>query len=182
MDEHMPRLPYIEGRSSVGYSVGKILGDKGYIIPYRAKESAESETWHEGYLLYDFGDTAYIFTPGERLNGVTVDGYLHELHGSFHKVALSTIERGTGLWTKDGSVIFEGNILKCGDHLFVVRFGRCGGIQNVKGEVGYFGFWLEPYGKHAQELADNGLRTDILYWLDQYKSKIVGDIHDQEIA
>lgn len=110
------------------------------------------------------------------------------LDGQYNRIIPETAGRCTGLTDKNGKMIFEGDIIKLGGHKFkfikangyelVVKFDKCGGVQNVDYEVGYIGFYVTPIGKDAKLLLDSGVRTDILYWLNAYEVYVIGNIHD----
>ena len=55
------------------------------------------------------------------------------------------------------------------DEEFIVRYGPCGGVQNVPGEVGYIGFYFECTNPAMRR---NGIRQDPLYFLNNYLCKI----------
>lgn len=117
--------------------------------------------WVEGYYFEHNGDYA-IVDLNDRYNGV-----IPETVGLF-----------TGLTDKNGAKIFEGDFIQVHGLIFVVKFGKCGGVQNVDTEVGYIGFYVEPIGKDAKLFSDSGLRTDILYWINSFGVEIIGNIHD----
>ena len=94
------------------------------------------------------------------------------------KIDPNTVNRCTGLKDSHGTMIFEGDFIRSGSYVFVVKYGRCGGTQNVDHEVGYIGFYVEPVGFAAQELMLYGIRNDILYWINGNETAIIGNVID----
>lgn len=95
----------------------------------RGKQTCD-DTWVYGYPYLD-GKKIYIVYEGEN------DCIIHE-------VIPDTITRYIGLEDKNDKKIFKGDIIQSNKLLFVVKFGKCGGVQNVEYEVGYL------YGTHRQ--------------------------------
>lgn len=94
----------------------------------------------------------------------------------------NTVGKFSGLTDKTRKRIFEDDILKTNEDIFadafVVRYGHCGGMQSVDHEVGYVGFYVETVGRGAAEIFEFGIRTDILYWLNEYEMEVIGNAHD----
>ncbi|MEZ3453343.1 MAG: YopX family protein [Oscillospiraceae bacterium] len=110
---------------------------------------------------------------------VDCDGdYVLANEGGGAVVIPQTVGQYTGLNDKNGTRIFEGDFIQVHGFIFVVKFGKCGGVQNVEHEVGYVGFYVEPVGENAKLLSDSGLRTDILYWINDVGVEVIGNIHD----
>lgn len=122
-----------------------------------------SDEWIYGYYVYGSIST-YIYSTLHNPKMVSVDP--------------KTVGRCIGLTDKNGKTIFEGDILQAGDYRFVVKFGKCDGVQNVDHEVGYIGFYVIPIGKDSELFIESGVRTDILYWLNAYEVYVIGNIHD----
>lgn len=92
-----------------------------------------------------------------------------------YEVDPDTVGQWTGLVDKNGVKVFEGDVVKADDVQAVVRFGRCGGVENVKHAVGYIGFYLDFID---EKLKRYGLRDDIVYWHEEYGLEVIGNIHD----
>ena len=90
------------------------------------------------------------------------------------KVEANTIGQYTGLTDKNGTKIFEGDIVKADDYIFVVKFGKCGGVANAE-NYGYMGFYLQAFSESTRLSAKYGLRDDICYFTD---IEVIGNIHD----
>lgn len=148
-------------------------------ILFRGKRSDNKE-WVEGYGFCDEGLRGKIVVYYDTFT----DEEGEETHYyDFVEVITETIGEYTGLCDKNGTRIFEGDIIKIngldGDYLFEVKFGKCGGVQNVVHDVGYIGFYLYPISKSAKECENFGLRNDILYWINRDDGIfVVGNIHD----
>lgn len=146
----------------------------------RGKREDNGE-WVTGYCVL-LGDKCHYICTGKLIITNNVPTFEH-----FYVIP-ETVGRCTGLTDKNGKMIFEGDIIKLGGHKFkfikangyelVVKFDKCGGVQNVDYEVGYIGFYVTPIGKDAKLLLDVGVRTDILYWLNAYEVSVIGNIHD----
>lgn len=128
-------------------------------ILFRGKQTTSSE-WSYGYTYSD-GKKTYIAYEGEK------DCIIHE-------VIPSTVGQYTGLNDRNGTRVFEGNIIKAGEQKFIVKFGKCGGVENIDEDVGYIGFYITPVNvKYADTY-----RTDILFWISTYGVEVIGNIHN----
>lgn len=123
-------------------------------------------TWVYGSLLvYEDGSTD-IASP-----------CWHDMLDKYH-VNKDTIGQYTGLKDKNGTKIFEGDIVLAKEddevYKFEVKFGKCGGTKNVDFDVGYMGFYFD----YITGIADYSLRKDPIYWINAYECEVVGNIYD----
>lgn len=125
-----------------------------------------------------------------KLNGMPVEGmwvyggycqynaergiiYQKEPFNKF-SVYADSVGQYTSLTDKNGKMIFEGDIIRADVQRFIVKFGKCGGVENIDGDVGYMGFYITPVNvKYAKFF-----RTDILFWINAYGAEVIGNIHD----
>lgn len=137
-------------------------------ILFRGKRLDNGE-WVYGYYCKTAFRSTIIPSMGIDRNGIR-----------HIEVDPDTVGQFSGMIDKMGKRIFEDDIVRATDYdvfaeAFVVRYGRCGGVQNVDHEVGYVGFYVEPVGIGAAELLEFGIRTDILYWMNEYEMEVVGN-------
>lgn len=124
-------------------------------------------------LPYKKGDWVY----GNYVELKDGDRTIHCIYG-YGEIIPETAGRYTCLTDKNSKQIFEGDFIQAGNYIFAVKFGKCGGVQNVEHEVGYVGFYVEPIGENAKLFSDSGLRTDILYWINAVGIEVIGNFHD----
>lgn len=149
----------------------KIMENMRLEILFRGKRVDNGQWVYGWYCKYAFGRwpiRACIIPSEEAENGCV----------EHVEIDPATVSQYINLTDENGVKIFDGDILKSGYELFVVKYGHCGGVQNVEHEVGYVGFYLNPCGKDAEKLLSYGMRTDILYWLNSLKLEVSGNIHD----
>ena len=139
---------------------GKAINrDKGY---HRTKY--KNGDWVYG-LVTNLYDDNFPNVPAEMKNTDGVSGI---------DVDYKTIGQYTGLTDKNGRRIFDGDIVKADDFIFVVKYGKCGGVANSD-NYGYMGFYLEPFSEATKLHARYGLRNDICYFDN---IEIINNIHE----
>lgn len=124
--------------------------------------------WVEGYgVCMGKGDFSVIYA-GDHVEKFTV--------------YTDTVGQFTGLIVK-GKRWFEHDIISVRNegeesYRFVIAFGVCGGVNNVKHTVGYTGFHFIPANEETRSCMDAGARNDLLYWLNAYDCEVIGNIYD----
>lgn len=141
-----------------------------------------------------------VLFRGKRLNG---DGWVcgdlsHHVHSGgevyvfpgdgydspdCYEVDPHTVGRCSFLTDRDGTLIFEGDVVSVEDcsglkYIFEVKFGACGGVKNVQHDIGYIGFYFSLISDSRWER--ESIRTDPLYFLGDLGTqvKIIGNIYD----
>ena len=113
----------------------------------------------------------YIFRGKRVDNGEWVTGYYVFQP---YEVIPETVGQCTGLKDKNGKWIFEGDVVQTGGYMFVVKFGKCGGVANNE-NYGYMGYYLDGFDNMTKAALRLGLRNDICYFTD---IEVIGNIHD----
>lgn len=98
------------------------------------------------------------------------------------EVTPETVCRFSSLISSEEDMIFEGDIVTVfyednPTYVFVVGCGIFGGVENDE-HFGYPGFAFIPYDEETKKQGNFGLRDDPVYWLNNYKVRITGNIHD----
>ncbi len=129
-------------------------------ILFRGKRKDNGE-WVEGYLIPQDWNTKYFIG---NIRGMDLDEIIPKTRGQY-----------TGLRDKNGTKIFEGDILKLVDKnqnyewLAVVEFGNPNATYS-------WGWQLRPITKQVR------MNTDILLWVETEitgaTAEIIGNIHD----
>ena len=102
------------------------------------------------------------------------NGSIIDKSGYSQKVIPETVGQCTGLKDKNGKWIFEGDVVKSDGYIFIVKFGKCGGVANNE-NYGYMGYYLDGFDSMTNNALRMGLRNDICYFTD---IEIIGNIHD----
>ena len=142
---------------------------------YRGKRKDNGE-WVEGHniIITNQNERAFIVPTGEYIDDCkTKTGRLILVMPQV-EIIPDTAGQGIGLPDKNGKNIFEDDIVRADDYIFVVRYGKCGGTPNAD-NYGYMGFYLEALSEGTKLCAKYGLRNDICYFTD---IAVIGNIHD----
>lgn len=142
-------------------------------IEFRGKRTDNGE-WVEGHYY----KAKYYRTNGELCDYITIpnlDEYI--IPTPKYVVDASTIGQYTGLKDKNGTKIFEGDIVK-NDWCFIkgnsiVRFDEYKSSDSSNDyQCGHLGFYLE----HISDFNKRTVRKDIMYFAN--KCEIIGNIFD----
>ena len=128
-------------------------------ILFKGKRT-DNKQWIEGF---------YVLLGKENPNPYIIKNIKNKA-----RVCHKSICEYTGLTDKNGTKIFEGDILKADGYIFVVKFGKCGGVSNAE-NYGYRGFYLDGFDEETKACIGYGLRTDICYFTE---CEVIGNIHD----
>lgn len=150
-------------------------------ILFRGKRKDNGE-WVEGCLLEQDNPEYHAYIV-KSFKAEMDNRCMDILECDMEEVDPATVGQYTGLKDKNGKRIFEGDIvdLECDadlNELWVFEFGNCGGVQNVVHEVGYMGFYLRPISDNAIHARDYGQRDDPVYYLNAFRLRTIGNIHD----
>lgn len=133
-----------------------------------------------------FGSLLKVTFDGVTYNLIFADNFmcfLGEFTATEHAVVdPETVGQYTGLTVKEKRW-FEHDIISVRDEgkeicRFIIAFGVCGGVHNVKQTVGYLGYHFIPANKETRCCMDFGVRNDPLYWINAYDCEVIGNIHD----
>ena len=132
------------------------------ICIFRGKR-VDTGQWREGYLL----------GVQKKVDGKDLFFIVDEM-GEYHRVDPETVGEFTGMTDKDGTGIFEGDIVKyqesiCSARYGVITFGKYATVPGTDSHnIGSFISWLN----------DPFIRQDLGFWLEQREIVIIGNIHD----
>lgn len=143
-------------------------------ILFRGKKEDNGE-WVEGFYFRKFDP----FLPG--IDKTVIINFDDNSLSVWNVIDCTTLCEYTGLHDKNNKRIFERDIISIKNEVgeiyrFEVRFGKCGGTENVEHDVGYIGFYFEEVSNTIP--VEYMLRKDPLYWLNEYDCEVIGNIFD----
>ena len=146
-------------------------------ILFKGKRKDNGEWVFGAYVVMHHNDERthlhhFIIPNNSNLSrGVKVEDILVE-------VIPETVGQYIGMNDIKGTLIFTDDIITDNSYTFVVKFGKCGGVQN-NDNYGYMGYYLVGYDMATKKCMHFGLRNDICYFTDV---KVIGNIHDKILS
>ena len=130
----------------------------------------------------------YIFRGKRKDNGEWVEGDLMQWNDGTMRICVEiddnektaatvipeTVGQCTGRTDKNGKLIFKGDVVKAAGYIFIVKFGKCGGVANDE-NYGYMGYYLDGFDSMTKAALMLGLRNDICYFTD---IEVIGNIYN----
>ena len=139
-------------------------------ILFRGKRT-DNQEWVYGVPTTDDFDAMYI------IQGIFECDEYNCKGADFYDIDENTVGQYTGLTDKNGTKIFDGDIVK-NDWCFlrgysVIKFGQYKPLDMSNDyQQGHLGFYLE----HIHKVDKNTARKDIMYFAN--KCEVIGNIHD----